>query len=140
MLLKKSNNNHKAEMTCFKKKKHSQWKKGYYSFLQNFQSIISLHVLKLGLNKSMCTSDNEQSINKLWPQQESSSSEKFLLKPLKKYLHKNGVPMGHIQNKNNFFEKQQKQILSFQNLFILSKYHIFWLSYECFQFCVMLLC
>ena len=42
--------------------------------------------------------------------------------------------MGHAQNKKQFFfQKQQKQILSFQNLFILTKYHLFWLSYECFS-------
>ena len=55
-------------MTCFKKKKAFTMKKGYYSFLYNFQSITSLHVLKLALNKSTRASDNEQSINKLWPQ------------------------------------------------------------------------
>ena len=32
-----------------------------------FQSIISLHALKLALNKSMRASDDEQGINKLWP-------------------------------------------------------------------------
>ena len=32
-----------------------------------FQSIISFHVLKLVLNKKMRTSDDEQGINKLWP-------------------------------------------------------------------------
>ena len=32
-----------------------------------FQSVISLHVLKLGLNKSMHASDNEQRISKLQP-------------------------------------------------------------------------
>ena len=32
-----------------------------------FQSIISLHVLKLALNKSMRASDDEQGINKLRP-------------------------------------------------------------------------
>ena len=36
-------------------------------FLQNFQSIISLQVLKLVFNKSMRMSDDEQGINKLWP-------------------------------------------------------------------------
>ena len=42
--------------------------------------------------------------------------------------------MGHAQNKKPFFsQKQQKQILSFQNIFILTKYHVFWLSYECFS-------
>ena len=34
-----------------------------------FQSIISLHALKLALNKSMRASDDEQGINKLWPNQ-----------------------------------------------------------------------
>ena len=42
-------------------------KQGHYCFLWNFQSIISLHALKLAINKSMCASDNEQGINKLWP-------------------------------------------------------------------------
>ena len=32
-----------------------------------FQSIISLHAIKLALNKSMHGSDNEQGISKLWP-------------------------------------------------------------------------
>ena len=32
-----------------------------------FQSIISLHALKLALNKNMRASDDEQGINKLWP-------------------------------------------------------------------------
>ena len=32
-----------------------------------FQSIISLHALKLALNKSMRASDDEQGISKLWP-------------------------------------------------------------------------
>ena len=41
--------------------------------------------------------------------------------------------MSHAQNKKQFFQKQQNQILSFQNLFILTKYHMFWLSYECFS-------
>ena len=35
--------------------------------VKNFQSIISLHMLKLVLNKNMHASDNEQGINKLWP-------------------------------------------------------------------------
>ena len=34
--------------------------------MSNFQSIISLHALKLALNKSMRASDNEQDIKKLW--------------------------------------------------------------------------
>ena len=46
-------------MVCFKN--------GYYSFLQNFQSIISLHVLKLALDKSMRASDDEPVISKLRP-------------------------------------------------------------------------
>ena len=38
------------------------------------------------------------------------------------------------KTKNNFFfQKQQNQILSFQKLFLLTKYHMFWLSYECFS-------
>ena len=32
-----------------------------------FQPIISLHALKLVLNKSMRASDDEQGSNKLWP-------------------------------------------------------------------------
>ena len=35
--------------------------------VKNFQSIISLHMLKLVLNKNMDASDNEQGIKKLWP-------------------------------------------------------------------------
>ena len=54
-------------MTCFKKKNIHDEKKGIILFYKNFQSIISLHMLKLGLNKSMCASDDEQGINKLWP-------------------------------------------------------------------------
>ena len=52
-------------------------------------------------------------------------------------LCKNGVPMGHAQNqKTTFLQKQQNQIISFTKLLILSKYHTFWLSYECFSiFC-----
>ena len=44
-------------------------------------------------------------------------------------------PMGHTQNKKQFFfQKQQNQILSFQNLFILTKYCVLAeLSYECFS-------
>ena len=49
------------------KEKNIQDKKGYYSFLKNLQSIISLHSLKLALNKSMGASDDEQGINKLRP-------------------------------------------------------------------------
>ena len=43
------------------RKKPLAMKKSY------FQSIISLHALKLALNKSMRASDDEQGINKLWP-------------------------------------------------------------------------
>ena len=43
------------------RKKTFAMKKSY------FQSIISLHVLKLAFNKSMRASDDEQSIRKLWP-------------------------------------------------------------------------
>ena len=32
-----------------------------------------------------------------------------------------------------FLRNNKNQILSFQNLFILTKYHMFWLSYECFS-------
>ena len=35
--------------------------------------------------------------------------------------------------KNNFLQKQQKQIISFQKRFILSKYNMFWMSYESFS-------
>ena len=42
--------------------------------------------------------------------------------------------MGHAQNKKQFFFRNNKnQILSFQNLFILTKYRMFWLSYKCFS-------
>ena len=42
--------------------------------------------------------------------------------------------MGHAQDEKNFFwQKYQKQIISFQQIFILSKYHMFWLSYEIFS-------
>ena len=42
-------------------------KKWYYSFLRNFQSIISLQALKLELNKRMPESNDEQGITKLRP-------------------------------------------------------------------------
>ena len=70
---------------------------------------------------------------------ESSSSGKILLKPLKvtifwPNLCKNGVTMGHTQIKKQiFFSEIIRPDLSFQNLFILTKYHMFWLSYECFS-------
>ena len=60
-------------MICFKKKILD--KKGYYSFLQNFQSIISSHALKLAFNKSMRACDNEQGINKLRPNEQLNSSD-----------------------------------------------------------------
>ena len=44
------------------RKKNFAMKKNYS------QSIISLHAPKLPLNKSMRASENEQGINKLWPQ------------------------------------------------------------------------
>ena len=44
-------------------------------------------------------------------------------------FHNNGVPMGYTQNKKTiFFAEITNQIISFQKLFILSKY-MFWLSY-----------
>ena len=43
------------------RKKAFAMKKSY------FQSIISFHALKLALNKSMRAYDDEQGINKLWP-------------------------------------------------------------------------
>ena len=63
-----------------------------------------------------------------------------MLKPIKitifrPNLCKTGALMGHTQNKKQFFffRNNKSQILSFQNLFILTKYHMFWLSYECFS-------
>ena len=38
--------------------------------------------------------------------------------------------MGQNQIEKLVFWHKQKQIISFQKLFILSKYHMFWLSYE----------
>ena len=49
-------------------------KKGYFSFLWNFQSIISLLELKLELNKRMRVSDDEQCINKVLPDSEKNVS------------------------------------------------------------------
>ena len=70
-------------MICFLKNIHV--KKGYYSFLQNFQSILSLHALKLALNKSMRTSDDEQGINRLRPKPFCSCQDSTYIKsiPLK---------------------------------------------------------
>ena len=63
-----------------------------------------------------------------------------MLKPVKltifrPTLCKTGVHTNHAQNKKqfSFFKNKKKQILSFQNLFILIKYHMFWLSYQCFS-------
>ena len=59
---------------------------------------------------------------------QSSSSEKKLVKPLKKsffgpYFHKKGVIMGPAQNEKHFFwQKYLKQIICFHKIFILSKY------------------
>ena len=56
---------------------------------------------------------------------ETGASSKSLVKPLKiavfwPNLQKNGFSMGHVENeKQNFLQKSQKQILSFQILFIL---------------------
>ena len=58
-------------MTCFKKKTFTI-KKRYCPFLQNLQSIISLHALKLALIKSMRASDDEQGTNKLRPKRKLS--------------------------------------------------------------------
>ena len=65
---------------------------------------------------------------------EFSSSEKTLLKLLKITIFgstfaKMGFPRAMPKTKNI-----QNQILSFENLFILTKY-MFWLSYECFVLC-----
>ena len=64
-------------------------KKGYYCFLSNFQSIISLHALTLALNKSMHASDNEQGINKLWPKEDLIKIE--LIRALPKPRVKNSL-------------------------------------------------
>ena len=67
---------------------------------------------------------------------EYSSSENFLLKPLKITIIwpsfcKNRVHKGHVQNKKTiFFSEITKPD---QKHFILLKYHMFWLSYECFS-------
>ena len=52
----------KAEMKLALRKK-------FFTMKRYFQSIIHLQALKLALNKSMLTSDDEQGINKLWPKQ-----------------------------------------------------------------------
>ena len=69
-------------------------------FLRNFQSI-SLHALKLALNKSMCESDNKQSINKLPPKRTEENRNNYakqrnlcvtLLKKSKREFHGNLNP------------------------------------------------
>ena len=50
----------------------------------------------------------------------------FLLKRV--ISSRNSCSMGHTQNKNIFFQKQQKQCISFPKLFILSKYYIYVLT------------
>ena len=52
-------------MTCFKKKTFMMKKRVLFFFIK-FLVKISLHMLKLALNKSMHASDNEQGINRLW--------------------------------------------------------------------------
>ena len=65
---KKINNNHLSRNETHFKKKNFKMKR-------YFQSIISLHALKLALNKSMRASGNEQGINKLWPKQNRFAKE-----------------------------------------------------------------
>ena len=48
--------------------------------------------------------------------------------------------MNHTQNEKTILQKYVNQIIRFQKLFILRKYHMFWLSYEfssilCYAFC-----
>ena len=62
--------------------------------------------------------------------------KKTLLKPLKitifwPNLHKNVSPWATPKTENNFFAGIIKHHISFQKL--LSKYHMFWLSYEYFS-------
>ena len=66
-------------MTCFKKKTFTI-KKGYCPFLQNLQSIISLHALKLAFIKSMRASDDEQGTNKLRPKRKLSQPKIYIFK------------------------------------------------------------
>ena len=61
---------------------------------------------------------------------QSSSSEKKLVKSLKATifgpkLHKEGVTMGHAQNKETIFFTEIKPGHKLSKLFILSKYHMF---------------
>ena len=55
----------KAEMKLVLRKNLHDEKKRFHCFWQNFQSIVSLHVLKLALNKSIRASDDKQGTNKL---------------------------------------------------------------------------
>ena len=64
-----------------------------------------------------------------------------MLKPLKitifwPNLCKNGVPMGHTQNKKQFFffsEMIKPDPKLSKPFYFWTKYHMFWLSYECFS-------
>ena len=65
---------------------------------------------------------------------------KFFAKTSKNYhfsawLVKKWGPHGpYPKTKNNiYFRNNKTRSLSFQNLFILTKYNMFWLSYECFS-------
>ena len=51
------------------------------------------------------------------------------------HLQKWGPHGPHPKQENNFFAEITKpnHITSFQKKFILLKYHMFWLSYECFS-------
>ena len=49
------------------------------------------------------------------------------------YLGKTGPVWATPKIKLNFFVEITKEIMNFQELFILSKYHKFWLSYEWFS-------
>ena len=60
----------------------------------------------------------------------TSKNYYFLAQLVQNWSHHGPRPK---QKNNVFFQKQQNEILSFQNLFILTKYRVFWLSYECFS-------
>ena len=72
---------------------------------------------------------------------QSRSSEKKLVTPLKNcfFWTQFALKRGHYGPrpiwKKIFWQKWQNQIISFQKVFILSKYHnhMFWLSYESFS-------
>ena len=72
---------------------------------------------------------------------QSRSSEKKLVTPLKNcfFWTQFALKRGHYGPrpiwKKFFWQKWQNQIISFQKVFILSKYHnhMFWLSYESFS-------